>query len=162
MEENNKKFLNIETGIKTFVIKPSDEETGEEEISVKFNPTDTNFAHRIYDTFEELSTSEEDFQKRLDAASGTAEIFEISGELDDIMRDKINALFGKDICTPLVGAKPNNVNLYAMAGGMPIWANLVLAVFDEMEDTFSVEQKLHNQKMAKYTEKYRSGSKYHK
>ena len=159
MEENtNKKFLNIETGIKTFVLKPSDTETGEEEVSVRFNPTDTNFAQQIYNTFEELSETEDSYQKRLDESSGTAEVFTVSRELDKVMREKINALFGKDVCTAIAG----ETNMYAMAGGMPIWANLVLAIFDEMEDTFSVEQKLHSQKMKKYTEKYSTNrSKYH-
>lgn len=159
MEENtNKKFLNIETGIKTYVLKPSDEETGEEEVSVRFNPTDTNFARKIYDTFEELSSTEDDYQKRIEEATGTADVFVISAELDAHMREKVNELFGKDVCTAIAG----ETNMYAMAGGMPIWANLVLAIFDEMEDTFSVEQKLHNQKMKKYTEKYTNNrSKYH-
>lgn len=159
MEDNNKKFLNIDTGIKTFVLKPSDKEDGEDEVSVRFNPTDTNLAHRIYDTFDELSSTEEEYQKRLDAAAGTAEVFEITEELDAHMREKVNALFDKDICTAIAG----DTNMYAMAGGMPIWANLVLAIFDEMEDTYSVEQKLHSEKMKKYTDKYNnSRSKYHR
>ena len=158
-ESNNKKFLNIETGVKTYVLKPSDDETGEEEVSVRFNPTDTNFAQKIYNTFEELSSTEDEYQKKIEESTGTSDIFTVSAELDQVMREKVNALFGKDVCTAIAG----ETNMYAMAGGMPIWANLVLAIFDEMEDTFSAEQKLHNQKMKKYTEKYSNkGSKYHK
>ena len=160
MEHNNKKFLNIETGIKTIVMKPSDKEDGEGEVSVKFNPTDTAFAEKIYDTFEALSDTEESYQERIDAAEGTGEIFKISAELDQVMREKINAIFdGEDVC----GAIAGKTNMYAMAGGMPIWANLILAIFDEMEDTYSREQKLNSEKMKKYTAKYqnKAKSKYH-
>ena len=36
----------------------------------------------------------------------------------------------------------------------PVWCNLMLAVMDEIDTTFSREQKATNPRIAKYTEKY--------
>lgn len=153
-----RKLLNIDLGIKTYVLKAS--ENGEDDVTVSFNPTDAVFGKKLSRTFEQLSEKEEEYRKKMDELDGK-NTFELAAELDTEMREYINELFEKDICTALVG----NMNIYAMAGGMPIWANLLFAILDEMDDTFTKEQKLSNEKIKKYTDKYKnrsSGSKYHK
>ena len=55
-----------------------------------------------------------------------------------------------DICTPLFG----ELNLYALANGFPIWANLLFALVDEMDTAYAREQKLTNPRISKYTKKY--------
>ena len=66
------------------------------------------------------------------------------------MRDIINGLFGKDVCTLLVG----DINIYARADGLPLWANLILAVMDVMEVTAQAEDKAAQKRIEKYTKKY--------
>ena len=70
--------------------------------------------------------------------------------LDGKMRDILNALFGEDVCTPLFGG----MNLFASASGLPVWANLMLAVADEVEACMQGELKKREAKISKYTAKY--------
>ena len=46
------------------------------------------------------------------------------------------------------------MNVYAMADGLPVWCNLMLAVMDEIDTSFAREQKRMNPRIAKYTAKY--------
>ena len=48
------------------------------------------------------------------------------------------------------------MNLFASAGGLPVWANLMLAVADEVETSMSGELKKREARIKKYTEKYQS------
>ena len=78
------------------------------------------------------------------------DVFNLAKNLDGKMRDILNALFGEDVCTPLFGS----MNLFASAGGLPVWANLMLAVADEVEACMQGELKKREAKISKYTAKY--------
>ena len=60
-------------------------------------------------------------------------------------------MFGKEICEPLFGS----VNLFASSGGLPLWANLLLALADEIRSVMQGELAAREQRIAKYVEKYR-------
>ena len=66
------------------------------------------------------------------------------------MRGILNDLFGKEICEPLFGS----MNLFASSGGLPVWANLMLAITDEVQSTLQGELAAREQRIAKYVEKY--------
>ena len=66
----------------------------------------------------------------------------------------LNNLFGKEICEPLFGS----VNLFASSGGLPLWANLILAVAEEVQNCMSAELAAREQRIAKYTAKYQKES----
>ena len=51
------------------------------------------------------------------------------------------------------------MNVYAVAGGLPVWCNLMLAVMDEIDTAFAREQKATNPRIAKYTAKYQKYQK---
>lgn len=57
----------------------------------------------------------------------------------------------KEICEPLFGS----VNLFASSGGLPLWANLLLALADEIRSVMQGELAAREQRIAKYVEKYR-------
>ena len=46
------------------------------------------------------------------------------------------------------------MNVYALANGLPVWCNLMLAVMDEIDSSFAREQKATNPKLQKYLNKY--------
>lgn len=48
---------------------------------------------------------------------------------------------------------------YAIANGLPVWCNLMMAVMDEIDTTFTREQKLTNPRISKYTAKYQKYQK---
>ena len=79
-------------------------------------------------------------------------MFPIVRELDAKMRDVINELFGDDVCTPLFGS----VNLFASSGGLPLWANLLLAITDEVQSAMQGELDKREARIAKYVEKYKT------
>ena len=78
------------------------------------------------------------------------EVFETARKMDEEMREIINDVFGFDICSALFG----EMNVYALADGLPVWANLMLAIMDEVDTTFAREQKAINPRVSKYTKKY--------
>ena len=66
------------------------------------------------------------------------------------MRGILNDLFGKEICEPLFGG----MNLFASSGGLPVWANLMLALTDEVQSAMHGELAAREKRIAKYVEKY--------
>ena len=83
------------------------------------------------------------------------EIFEFARERDTEMREIIDGLFGVPVSEALFGG----MNVYALANGLPVWCNLMLAVMDEVDSTYAREQKATNPRIAKYTAKYQKYQK---
>lgn len=137
------KELNFATGMEEFALNGK--------CSVFFNPTDPGFAERLFNTFNDLDKQHESYKARIEKIADKAEIFELGRELDTEMREKINSIFDDDICTPVFGG----MNVYALADGMPAWANLLLAIMDEVDTTFAREQKATNPRLQKYLGKYK-------
>lgn len=116
---------------------------------VTFNPTDMSFIERIFSVFDTLDEKQEAYKADIDGKDGK-EIFDIARQMDTEMREIIDSVFGEDVCEPLFG----EMSVYAVASGLPIWANLFLAIMDEMDSAFAREKKLTNPRIQKYTAKY--------
>lgn len=138
--------LNIETGLQEFSLNGK--------VSVWFNPTDGSFIGRIYEVFDKFEKMEAEYKEKTKSAD-PAEIIEYSRQLDANMRADMVGVFGMDIVTPLIG----EVNVYALADGVPIWVNILLAIIDVCDSTVTEEQKKSNARIKKYTDKY--AKKYH-
>ena len=119
--------------------------------AVKFNPTDISFLEKLSDSFAYLDLIQEEVKLSREEITDEKDIYNLAKNLDGKMRDIINALFGQDVCTPLFG----EMNLFASAGGLPVWANLMLAIADEVQDSMDSELKQREARIRKYTEKYR-------
>lgn len=59
-------------------------------------------------------------------------------------------LFEEPVCDSIFGS----MNLYAMADGLHVWTNFLLALMDETDSAFAREQKATNPRIQKYTAKY--------
>lgn len=134
--------ITVDTGVKEFNIGGK--------VSVYFNPSDATFAQRIYDTFKDLETKQDEYIDKLEHIEEVPDILAFGKELDEEMRMKLNTVFGTDVVTPLIG----DCNVYALAGGYPIWANLLTAVLNAMDETVKKETQKSKQKIEKYTNKY--------
>ena len=66
------------------------------------------------------------------------------------MRDMIDGLFETPVCAALFGT----MNVYALADGLPVWANLMLAVLDQVDTTLTQEKLRTNPRIQKYTERW--------
>ena len=121
-------------------------------VTVRFNPTDVGFLEKLSHTFEQLDSLQDEVRKSRDSITDDREVFPIARELDAKMRGVINELFGDDVCTPLFGS----VNLFASSGGLPLWANLLLAITDEVQSAMQGELDAREKRIAKYVEKYKT------
>ena len=136
------KNLVIDTGLVEYRLNDA--------VSIYINPTDSTFAQKLFDTFDEFDKKQEEYQHRITAETDNRLIWQLSRDLDKEMRDKINSLFGADIVTPLIG----DMNIYALAEGMPIWANIIMAIVDEMSESVVEEKKKSSARVKAYTKKY--------
>lgn len=134
--------LRFETGLVEYDLNGS--------TKVTFNPTDSVFVERLFNAFDELDKKQEIYKAEVEAAKGNREIFDVARRRDEEMRAMIDELFGQPVCEALFGG----MNVYAMADGLPVWANLMLCVMDEVDTSFAREQKQTNGRIAKYTAKY--------
>ena len=117
-------------------------------VTVQFNPTDVSFLEKLSESFATLDRIQEEVKR--EEISDEKDVYNLAKNLDTKMREIIDTLFGQDVCTPLFG----EMNLFASAGGLPVWANLMLAIADEVEASMQGELEKRNDKIRKYTEKY--------
>lgn len=136
------KELGFETGLVTYSFNGK--------CDISFNPTDSNFVKRLFDAFEYLDGKQEAYKAEIAKISDKKKIFEIARERNDEMREIIDGVFEAPVCNALFGS----MNVYALADGLPVWCNLMLAVMDEIDTTFAREQKQTNARITKYTAKY--------
>lgn len=136
------KELSFSTGVETYNLNGCCE--------VCFNPTDSSFVERLFNTFDTLDRKQEIYKEEIDRLADKREIFRIARERDSEMRSMIDECFGKPVCDTVFPG----MNIYAMADGLPAWCNLMLAIMDEIDTSFAREQKAMNPRIAKYTKKY--------
>ena len=141
------KELNFDTGLVSYDLNGK--------VEVTFNPSDSNFVERLYSAFEDLDKKQEGYKATIEKMADKKEIFEFARERDAEMREIIDGLF----CGPVSEALFGGMNVYALANGLPVWCNLMLAVMDEVDSTYAREQKATNPRIAKYTAKYQKYQK---
>lgn len=136
------KELRFETGLVSYDLNGK--------AQVTFNPTDSAFVERLFHTFDTLDEKQEAYKAEVEKAAGKREVFAVARKRDAEIRAMIDEVFDVPVCDALFGG----MNTYAMADGLPVWANLLLAVMDEIDTTFAREQKAINPRLQKYTAKY--------
>lgn len=136
------KALQVDTGLVKYSLNGA--------IDLTFNPTDSAFVERLFNTFEELDKKQEAYKAEIEHAQ-KREIFDIARKRDAEMREMVDGVFNLPVCDACFG----NMNVYALANGLPVWANLLLAVMDEIDTSFAQEQKLTDSRIKKYTQKYK-------
>lgn len=136
------KTLSFDTGLVTFTLNGTCE--------VSFNPTDSFFVEKLFNTFDALDRKEESYRDQVAKMADKREIFDFARKRDQEMRALIDDLFGVPVCGALFGG----MNVYSLADGLPVWTNLFMAVIDEVDTTFAREQKATNPRIQKYTAKY--------
>ncbi|MCI9484976.1 MAG: hypothetical protein HFH27_11060 [Clostridiaceae bacterium] len=118
--------------------------------TVCFNPTDSAFVEKLFRTFDTLDQKQEAYKAEINGLADQREIFEIARARDKEMRGMIEEALGAPVCDAIFGG----MNVYAIADGLPVWCNLMLAIIDEIDTSFAREQKKTNPRLAKYAAKY--------
>lgn len=132
--------LNVATGLVTYTINGNCE--------ISFNPADADFAGRVVGVFEKISDL--CHKTKLDPEKSVPEFMAATTKLDTEIRQEIDTLFGEPICAKIFG----RTNVISLAEGLPIWANFLMAVIDEMDRAITEEKKKASPRAKKYIEKY--------
>lgn len=135
--------LNVETGLTEYDINGK--------VKVLINPTDPNLIERFYSAFSDLSKKQDEYDEKMLEGLTDEEVFEYAKKQDQEMRSMIDGAFGAEVCAPVFG----NLSVYAQAGGLPLWANLMLAIIEEMDSAFAREKKASDPRLKKYTERFK-------
>ncbi len=118
---------------------------------ISFSPTDVRLVQRIYAAIEKLDKEQEDYEHTGNDAEDMAAFFEYVEKMDQKMQEAIDGIFGVHIDRAAFGG----ASLYSLAEGLPLWANFLFAVLDEMEVEFSNNQNLRNSRLQKLASKYK-------
>lgn len=139
--------LSISTGLKSYDFT---DENGNVLCTVRFNPTDPGFAERLYDVFANLDKKDEEYHKQITSEEDPIKVFEVARKMDQEMRGMIDGLVGDGVCSAIFG----NISVYAWSDGLPLWANLLLSIFDEMDSALAREKQASDPRLKKYTKKF--------
>ena len=116
---------------------------------VVFNPTDLSFAERIFNAFDALDAKQDAYTSKIKEEDART-VFDTARVMDAEMRELIDEAFEAPVSDAVFG----KMNVYAVAGGLPGWCNLFLAVIDEMDSAFAREKKQTNPRIQKYVARY--------
>ena len=133
--------LNFATGIKTFSVND-----GAAEIS--YNPTDPLFVEGVYDAFLSLADKYEAGKDK--KFEDNKAFFEYARARDKEAREAVDGLFGEGVSN---GIFPG-VSSYAMADGLPLWCNFLMAVIDTVPAELSTQIKASKPRVEMYLKKY--------
>jgi len=136
-------IISFETGLKTYMLN--------DKCEVSFNPGDINFLRQLYSVAEELDKRQEEFRAEAQKREDGKRLFVLAQEADKDMREIIDGLFGKPVCADLFG----NLSVFAVGDGFPLWANLLYAIVDKMDDSLLAEKQRAQTRIRKYSEKYK-------
>lgn len=136
------KALNFDTGIVEYTIN--------DKATVSFNPTDTAFADRFYETMEKLEAQNEEIKTQAESITEPRQLLDFMKSRDASMRADIDALLGEGVADAVFG----DMNCYSMAGGLPLWLNMFFAIAEEVGGAWDKEQKKTDPRLKSYQKKY--------
>lgn len=142
------KELKFDHNVEEYCVASVDD--ADRKVILRFNPTDSEFIYKLYNAFDRLDKKQEQYNSEVKKCADKAEIFRIAKVRDAEMREIIDGIFEEPVCDQIFGKH----SLYMIANGFHAWANFLLALMDETDDTFSREQKATNPRLKKYTERY--------
>ena len=134
------KTLNVNTGIITYTVNDSCE--------ISFNPTNPEFAGKIVRAFQRCTEiaqgAKENYGEDFEALMALTE------KMDAETRKEIDAAFDEPVCDKVFG----RTNVLSFAGGLPVWANFLMVVIDEIDRNLPEEEKKARPAVQKYVKKY--------
>ena len=134
--------MNINTGVQDFNLA--------DRVTVRFNPTDMVFIDRLKTAMDNCVAREEALQDELKGNDDVMVMLKASSAADADLAQYINELFGLDVVTPLC----EGVSVRAWADGMPIWANILMAILEVVDASQADQLKASQKRIEKYTKKY--------
>lgn len=146
--------IRVDTGIREYPVMDMD---GNVLTTVRMNPTDMNFIETVFNALEDIDRMYTGYQEEVkkiekieDDTEAGVQMFDLTGNANVQIREKINNLFSTDICTPIIG----NMSILTPADGFPLWANILFGFIDLFDAKLVEEKQKQNPRIEKYTKKY--------
>lgn len=139
------KCLRVDTGVKDYQINNA---------VVEFNGTDYVFAEKLVNVFDKMDALQSKYQGGLSMKG--ADMWKACRAIDKDMRTAIDNLFEQPGVSDLIFGK---CSCYALADGLPIWCNLLLAVMDEIDETILQQKQRTDPRLDAYLAKYKGREK---
>lgn len=148
--------LTFDTGVKEYELNGA--------AKVYFNPTDTSFVERVYNAFTSLESKQEDFKKEVDSVKDDSDkMFSYAKKRDIEMREIVDELLGEGVSDAVfTDPQGRSINCYALAGGIPVWMNLMFGIAETISDAFTAEEKKKDPRLQKLSGKYAKMAKKYK
>lgn len=122
-------------------------------VTVLIAPYDIFFLGKITEASEKLDGLHEKLKN--DAPNGDYESFARfyaeSREIDAEMRGIIDGIFNAEVCNTLFPTQ----SMFALAGGMPTWANILTCIIDQLDESLEGEKRKAQDRIRKYSAKYK-------
>ena len=134
--------LSVNTGIEEYTLNDN--------VKVRLNPTDPAFVKRIFNRFSELEAKDKAWREKIRDLSKPEEVMAAYDEGEALFARAVDDILGEGTCRGVAG----DTSVLSLAGGAPIWMNILLAIIDEMDSAIAREQKAANPKLEKYLKKY--------
>ncbi|MEA4894569.1 MAG: hypothetical protein VB064_04830, partial [Oscillospiraceae bacterium] len=106
---------------------------------------------RLYEAFMAIDALQEKYKGLITPGLSDAGIMEAIASTDKEIRSIIDIAFESPIAEMAFG----RLSAFAIAGGVPIWAGLLLAVMAECDEGFTAETTSINPKLQKMLGKYK-------
>ena len=135
--------IRFDTGIREFNVNGA--------VKVRFCPSDMDFVEKVFGVIETLDKKTEAFKERIKDLKSNRDVFDEARAIDNEIRELINSIFDTDVCTPLFGT----TNTFALADGLPLWANFLFAIADTLDSDLVEQKKRTNPRLKKYIDKYK-------
>jgi len=119
---------------------------------IRFNPADVGFMDTLFTLLGKIEAIEAETEKKRDKTDDLARLFDYARASDKRMREAVDAVFGEGFCDEVFPG----LRLTALADGLTVLENFVFAVVDQMDESIRDNLSKRNDRIAKYTAKYRS------
>lgn len=137
------KSLNFKTGVVDYEVNGG--------AVISFNPSDSAFIDKFYTAVQDLDDRQGAMEADVEAAGDDPKkMFALLKGKDEEMRAVIDGLFGEGAADAIFPA----MNCYALADGLPVWMNLMLAVAEEINAHVDAERKRTDPRVKAITKKY--------
>lgn len=138
--------LSFDSGERTLELKDA---KGINSVEVLFNPYDVMFLGKLVNAAEQIDAVQSELKST--PTDNFMKFYDASITADKKMRGILDCVFNVPVCEKLFPRQ----TVYAVGNGFPAWANLLYAVIDHMDAGLDEEKNRAQERIRKYSEKYK-------
>ena len=133
--------INFEIYFKTFCLNEDENNV------IRINTSDFGILERLEKVQKSLENLQREAENTQNTESADGLQYSMLGEIDKQIREKINYVFGSDVCTPAFGT----ACCLSFCNGAPMFENFLNAIIPEIEKDMTIEKDKMQANIGKYT-----------